>query len=500
MATVTPRAIVWNTTAGNKTTGSFTPAAGELLVAIVGIATLDTAPTLSDSQGGASWVLVDTFRSQATTGGLRMYVRSAAVTNTSMTVSYTSSGDAGGGIAVLSVTDPAVFGAGAARSAGGQADQASATPAPVLNQTPRSTNAIITAVMNNTNGTANGSVRTSPTYSEHYDQGFNTPPTGIAVHSVNSGETSATITWGGSTPSTFASIAIEINSPVTKQESGLLIGAASGGGATTYAETGAGVATLVGTGTRNSEALKAGAAALVATGEGASALTWSDAGAGVSAHIVAGVAEKNTIYVKAGIATSPFTALGTAAKSTMYPKTGAASSPLTASGAKAREYARTGVAILEGSASGIGMRPGEKMGEGVLTATASGALQVETSNFGDATMTLSASGDSSLESLRSGASELIASATGDGDLTALRASSVELGAEASGYQVREFPRSGGAVMELIGLGDRGAVTYEREGGASLDATARGRSTHKPLLARTASAGTSLGSSSVADTD
>jgi hypothetical protein len=110
MAVVTPRAIVWNTTAGAKTTGSFQPAAGELLVAVVGIAGNDTAPTMSDTDATITgWTLVDSFRSHgsAITGGLRIYVSNQGANGASITVTMTPTGDTGGGLAVLSVTDAA---------------------------------------------------------------------------------------------------------------------------------------------------------------------------------------------------------------------------------------------------------------------------------------------------------------------------------------------------------------------------------------------------------
>lgn len=212
MATVTARAIVWNTTAGAKTTGSFTPAAGELLVAVVGIATSDTAPSFSDTDANITgWTIVDQFRSYASaaTGGLRIYCADQAAAGTSMTVTMTPTADAGGGLAVLSVTNPNAFGASAVLGNGGQADQASGTPAPVLDTAPSPHNPVIIAVMTNTNGSANASPRTG--YSEHYDQGFNTPPSGIEVQSINYGETATTLTTGGAAASAFASIGIEIN-------------------------------------------------------------------------------------------------------------------------------------------------------------------------------------------------------------------------------------------------------------------------------------------------
>jgi hypothetical protein len=215
MAVVTPRAIVWNTTAGAKTTGSFQPAAGELLVAVVGIAGNDTAPTMSDTDATITgWTLVDSFRSHgsAITGGLRIYVSNQGANGASITVTMTPTGDTGGGLAVLSVTDAAGFGASAVAGNGGQADQAAGTPAPVLDTVPHVASAMIIAVMTQTNGSANASPRTAttPDYTEAYDQGFNTPATGIEVQYLAGGETSQTLTTGGATPSGFAAIGIEI--------------------------------------------------------------------------------------------------------------------------------------------------------------------------------------------------------------------------------------------------------------------------------------------------
>jgi hypothetical protein len=216
VATVTPQSIIWNTTTGAKTTGSFTPPAGSLLVAVVGIATSDTAPTMSDTDANITgWTLVDSFRSQAATGGLRMYFSNQGAAGAAITVTMTPTADAGGGLAVLSVTDVTGYGATALRSSGGQADQAAGgTPAPVLSLTPLSHNPVIVALMNNTNGTANLTPRTGYTEPAGYDLGFNTPPTGIAVAYRENGETSATLTQGGTTPTIFATVAVEISTNI----------------------------------------------------------------------------------------------------------------------------------------------------------------------------------------------------------------------------------------------------------------------------------------------
>lgn len=210
MPTITARAIVWTTTAENKTTAAFTPAANDLLVAIVGRTGTDNAPTMSDSQSGA-WTLVDSYRwhNNSVVGGLRIYVRDTAVSASSMTVTMSGTGDTGGGLAVLSVAGTNGYGSAAVETTGGLAQQvAGTTPAPVLGAVPSSSSAIVSAVMDSTNGSANAVPRTG--YTEYYDQGYNNPATGIEVNGLDSGETSATITYGGTTPSQYACIAIAI--------------------------------------------------------------------------------------------------------------------------------------------------------------------------------------------------------------------------------------------------------------------------------------------------
>lgn len=205
-------------TAGSPfVTGAFTPAVGDLLVAFVGIAGTDAGPpAITDDQSGI-WSQVDTFRSHAAalTGGLRAYVRNGPVVATSMTVTATQAGATGGAIVVLRVAGMANFGTAAVRSKGGQADQASGTPAPLLDLTPLSTNPVLIGVMTNTNGTANAAPRSSPLYTEDFDQGHATPATGYEVQHVDSGESSATLTTGGAAPSEFASIGIELDAFIT---------------------------------------------------------------------------------------------------------------------------------------------------------------------------------------------------------------------------------------------------------------------------------------------
>lgn len=211
MATVTKRAIVWSTTAGNKTTAAFVPAVNDLLVVASLHSAQDGASTITDSLSG-TYTNVGTLPSYSTAqaGTIGFYLRDTGVSGASMTVTSAPAGTStGGGLAVLSVAGSSGYGSGAYVKEAVQADQAAGTPAPVFGSAPASTNCLIGVVCTNTNGSANC---TEPAgwAVEDYDQGYNTPASGIHVCHIDSGFTSTTVTYGAATPSQFGAHVIEI--------------------------------------------------------------------------------------------------------------------------------------------------------------------------------------------------------------------------------------------------------------------------------------------------
>lgn len=211
MAGITTAGSVSNTTAGNKTV-TFTPAVGDLIVVIAvstGLASGTTAVT--DDQGG-TYTQVDVDRTGfSTTGGLTAWIRNGLISNAVQhIVTAAQAGSTGGGLCVLQVSGMSYYGAAALRSSGGQSTgTAGTTPAPVLSNTPLTTNPIILSVANGTNSTTTVTQRTS--FTEACDLGYNTPATGFEVCWRASGETTATQTLGSTTASAFASIALELD-------------------------------------------------------------------------------------------------------------------------------------------------------------------------------------------------------------------------------------------------------------------------------------------------
>lgn len=209
MAVFTAAGNTWNTTAGSKTVTA-TPAVGDLIVIVAASSGLAGGTTAcSDDNSAGTYTQVDSDRTGfSTTGVLTVWVRTALIAAASSTV-FTAAqvGSTGGGLVVLRVAGMTLTGASAVRSNGGQSTVASGTPAPVLNQDPHPRNPIVTAVASGTNG-GGTTVRTG--YIDVAVSGYNSPATGLDVCYEESGENSATITWGGAAPSQFASVAIEL--------------------------------------------------------------------------------------------------------------------------------------------------------------------------------------------------------------------------------------------------------------------------------------------------
>src|SRR5262245_1230012 len=203
----------WNTTGGDTTVVA-TPVYGDLIIIVAGTSGLAGGTTaVSDNVGdSATYTQVDSDRTGfSTTGVLTVWVRSAPirrVVSTTFTASQATS--TGGGLAVLALRDGGIyFGAAAVLGNGGQSTgTAGTTPAPVLSRTPLASNPIITAVMSGTNG---GGTAVRAGYTDVSIGGYNTPATGFDLCYLNSGETSATITWGGTIATAFASVAIEVD-------------------------------------------------------------------------------------------------------------------------------------------------------------------------------------------------------------------------------------------------------------------------------------------------
>lgn len=212
MATVTNAGSAWTTTAGDKTVTA-TPAVGDVIVVIAASSGLSGGTTaVTDNNSSGTYTQVDSDRTGfSTTGVLTVWVRNTRIPAANSTIfTIAQSGSTGGGGVVLRIAGVMSSGSTLVRSNGGQSSgTAGTTPAPVLSSTPLTGNVIITAVAN---GTSGGGTTERASYTDIAITGYNSPTTGLDVCYLVSGETTATLTWGGTSATAFASVGIELNS------------------------------------------------------------------------------------------------------------------------------------------------------------------------------------------------------------------------------------------------------------------------------------------------
>ena len=193
-----------------------TPAVNDLIVIITGATSTGsadetTAPTDNNSSGTYSKVVVG--QSGSNLGRAIGWVRTARIVSAVSTVfTYNPlvGTNTGGGLQVLKVTGMLRSGLAAIRQFASQNSQtAGTTPAPILGVAVNTANPVIGAVMNASNPAAL-TPRSSPAYTERTDVGYATPTTGLETMSIDSGETGTTITWGGTSPTLFGDIVMEL--------------------------------------------------------------------------------------------------------------------------------------------------------------------------------------------------------------------------------------------------------------------------------------------------
>ena len=216
MAAVSSLGVTFNTTAGTKSVTT-TPAVNDLIVIITGATSTGsadetTAPTDNNSSGTYSKVVVGV--SGSNLGRLIGWVRTALISSAVSTVfTYNPlvGTNTGGGLQVLKITGMTNVDLAAIQQSAKQDSQTGGTtPAPVFAAAVNTVNPVIGAVMNASNPAAL-TPRSSPAYTERTDVGYATPTTGLETMTINSGETATTITWGGTSPTLFGDIVMELS-------------------------------------------------------------------------------------------------------------------------------------------------------------------------------------------------------------------------------------------------------------------------------------------------
>jgi hypothetical protein len=213
VATVTHRLSETLTTGtGPYTSPAFTPGAGELLVVFVVVSdSVAATAALTSSVAGFTYSQITRATYRTSLDSIYVYVSDWFAAAVSQTVTWTSADAATGHIfAGAGVAGMFRQGVNAVRqSAVTNNGAAAGTPATTFPGVALTGNACLGCVGNNSSPAA----MTPPaSFTEGVaDVGYSTPATGGEYAFRNSGHTSATITWGGTSATTFGAASIELD-------------------------------------------------------------------------------------------------------------------------------------------------------------------------------------------------------------------------------------------------------------------------------------------------
>lgn len=212
-ATVTHRVATASTSnATSYASGSFTPAAGDLLVAFVVTSGTVATGTMTDSQS-LGFTKITSALKNASADTVYAFVSNSQAAASSMTVTFDCTGDAATGaiIFVVSVSGLTKVGLSAiAQSATQENQTAGGTPAPAFNNATRIGNPTLGCIGNSSNP-AGLTPPTNWTEDAAGDTGYNSPTTGGEYAFRDSGFNGTTITWGGTSATAFSGIVLEID-------------------------------------------------------------------------------------------------------------------------------------------------------------------------------------------------------------------------------------------------------------------------------------------------
>lgn len=212
MAAVTVLTGNSSSTSGTKqATG--TPAVGDLIVIITAHTgnTSATAPTDNNSSG--TYTLAESRLKATSADRIQIWIRDALIAAAVSTIfTHAPGATTGGLVEVLKVTGMSTAGAAAKAKSGGQDNQTSvpstATVTWTEGGTASSSNPCIGAVFN---ATSPATVAPPSGWVEREDVGYTVPTTGFELVTIDSGFTGASVVWGGTSASAFASLALELD-------------------------------------------------------------------------------------------------------------------------------------------------------------------------------------------------------------------------------------------------------------------------------------------------
>lgn len=416
MATVTAGVSLASTSnLSAYTTGSFTPAEGDLLVVIMGVTATTATPTATASANGITFgaaVVDQAWSAAAHTQAFFVAEQLVPASPSSMTVTVDVTGDAGTGanVHVLRVAGMARVGSDAVLQATANTNVVGTGAAYTLTfgAATDAANTVIVALSNNSNPAG----MTAPSgFTEVYDTGYATPSAGLeTAYDTSGGFTTAT--WGSTSATVGTANGIELDTSTPAvfgvASSSLAVTASAAGLPTTH---GAASSTLTVTATANGvdRALGQASASLsvTATANGTSA---TPPVTGVATASLAVTATANGKATTRGAASAALTVTATAA------------------GKPTTRGQATAALSVTATANGVGRAIGAASSSLTVTATAAGKPIVHGAAASTITVTATASGTTATPPVTGQASSsLTVTATAAGKPTTFGVAAASIG-------------------------------------------------------------------------
>lgn len=219
MATCVQLVGTADTGASPNTTGSFVPAEGDLLVVFCAASgTTDSTATATGSSGPTFQLLSNPSYSSSS-NSLYAWVANSRITaaqaiSMTITCDMPADGSTGTVIMVYAIRGMQLAGLSSLRSSGSQANQAAGgTPTVTMSLTAHPNNPILGFVANNSSPAGMTPPSDFTETAAIGDLGYGSPTTGGACCHRNTGHASNTVTWGSTSATVFASIALEFLAP-----------------------------------------------------------------------------------------------------------------------------------------------------------------------------------------------------------------------------------------------------------------------------------------------
>jgi hypothetical protein len=199
-------------TVGPFSTAAFTPAANDLLVAIISWDGTTGAITVTDSLGG-TWSQIITGLRQASADLGAIFVRDSLAPASSMTVTAQNAvAGTGMNMDIARVSGMTRAGSSAVRQSGKVENTgAGTTPSVTFAGACLTGNPTIVAISNASNPAA---ITPPVSWTELSDLGHATPTRGQEYANRDSGFTGTTITWGALSPTAWGTLGIELDTSV----------------------------------------------------------------------------------------------------------------------------------------------------------------------------------------------------------------------------------------------------------------------------------------------